>query len=200
MAPAWPRPLAFAQPAPGNPERTPSRRRHRISRAADRLLNAKRRDGKRRASFNFMCSPYARAVSRSIRADRPAPARAPVTAAHNRRNEAIAVTPAPTIAASATTGPATTAAAPTAASTATTSTTTGLRRRGGRGGYEQRRADEADGIDQDQSQRRQAALEEVRMCRVLGHMKESPVQRSALAPLCICRIRPASRSGSFSNR
>ena len=110
---------------------------------------------------------------RSIRADRPAPARAPVAAAHCGSDEAkaSATTPATT---------ATTAPAAASATSAATASAARFCRCGSRRRDEQCRADHADRINEDQSQRRKTALEEVRTCRVLGHMKNLQFPRSAL--------------------
>ncbi len=117
-------------------------------------------------------------ISRSIRADRPAPARAPVAA---RSDETITETP--------TTAPAATtakAAATTTAKTAATTTTTAAatsataRFRGSRCRcrHQQRRTDQAERIDRHQSERGQTALEDARTYRVLGHKKNLQFQEA----------------------
>ncbi len=172
---------AFENPDPG---RSGGQRKHPLK---------MKRGATETAAPRIFSTRSERAISRSIRADRPAPARAPVAA---RSDEAIAVAPATTPAATAATSPpaaTTTAATNTPSTTATaTATTTGFRRGRRRGRDNERRANEADRIDQHQRCRRQGTFEEVRTCLDLSHKKNLHFRkrRGALPRIQLASLRP----------
>lgn len=179
-------PLRCARPAPGNPDRS----------GQDQKFQArpkrKRSATEEPAHLVFACKPASRYAGAQllVRADRPAPARAPVAA---RSNEAIAVTttaiePATT---TATTSP--TAATPTAnAATTTPTATTGFRRGRTRCRDDKRRANEADRIDQHQGRSSKGTLQEVRTRLDLSHREHLQFRKrsGALPRIKLASLRP----------